>query len=333
MKLDDIVLQAAAQKYGINDNNLIPLKGGLTNFVFQYNRAGKDLVLRILTPEAEIDHSTIHANMAWLNFLAQNDVSVAKPVPSIENKLIEVLDFSGESYFVFSCEKAVGVLSETLPVDQWNDPLFQTLGKTVGKMHKLATSYIPTSNIIKHPEWDHSENIFNPNCPTDPELTLIYQRREAIIAQLADFNKDKENFGIIHSDLHFANFFVDPQNETITIFDFDDCTYGWYIMDIATLLLDLCVVYSKSNKEAFAANFMHNFLSGYLAEKNLDNLWISRIPVFLKLLENSLYIDVYRYWDPDKHDSWVGKFMPGRKTSIEENLPFVNLNFSQFLPE
>ncbi|MBN1537846.1 MAG: phosphotransferase [Anaerolineales bacterium] len=332
MKLDDIVLQAAAQKYGVNGNKLTPLKGGLTNFVFQYNHAGKDLVLRILTPDAEIDHSTINANMAWLNFLAQNDASVARPVPSTENKLIEVIDFSSESYFVFSCEKAIGVLSETLPIDQWNDPLFQSLGKTVGKMHKLATSYTPTSNIIKHPEWDQSANIFNPDCLDDAELNLVYQRRAAIIAQLADFQKDAENFGIIHCDLHFANFFVDTQNEIITIFDFDDCAYGWYIMDIATLLLDLCVVYSKSNKESFAANFMHNFLSGYLSEKHLDNLWISRIPVFLKLLECSLYIDVYKYWNPEEKDSWVGKFMPDRRISIEEDKPFINLNFSEFLP-
>jgi len=332
MTLNDFILQKAAHIYGVSGGNLSPLKGGFTNHVFQYNHTGKDFVLRIITPDAEIDTKSAMANMAWQKFLSRNHASVAKPTPSIENHLIEVIDYLGETYIVSACEKVPGVLSETLPVDKWNDALFRALGKTVGKMHALAAVYHPISNALKRPNWDNSPNIFNPDYPDDPDLDLVYQSRNAILGQLADFPIDTDNFGLIHCDLHFANFFVDAQNNIITIFDFDDCAYGWFVMDIATLLLDLCVVYSNSDKEAFAESFLNNFLKGYQTEKSLNSLWFSRLPVFLKLLESSLYIDVYKYWNPDEQDSWVGKFMPNRKLSIEENIPFFNLNFSQFLP-
>jgi Ser/Thr protein kinase RdoA (MazF antagonist) len=331
MTLDNSILQAATQKYGVSVQNLIPLKGGFSNHVYQFTRAGNEYVLRITPPNNDSNLIAATAILAWQNFLVQNHASVTKPLPSHENHWVEVIEYNSEPYFITAFEKAPGILSETMPLEQWDEGLFQELGKTVGKMHALAVTYIPASNSLKRPHWDHNDNLFNPNCPHDSKLENIYQRRDAIIGQITDFPKDSDGYGMIHCDLHFANFFVDPKNHIITIFDFDDCAYGWYVMDIATLLFDLCVVYSHTDKEAFATLFLDNFLKGYLTEKSLSAAWITHLPVFLKLLESSLYIDVYRYWNPDDHDSWSSKFMPNRKYSIEKNLPYINLDFSQFL--
>jgi amicoumacin kinase len=333
MTLHKNILQAAAQKYGVSVQNLIPLKGGLFNHVYQFTQAGNEYVLRITPPNNDNDLFATTAILAWQNFLVQNGASVTKPLPSNENQWVEVIDDNSDLYFVTAFEKAPGILSETMPLDRWDALLFQALGKTVGKMHALATSYVPASDSLKRPNWEIRGNIFNPDCPPDNELELVYQRRNTLLGQLAEFPKDSDCYGMIHCDLHFANFFVDAPNNSITIFDFDDCAFGWYLMDIATLLLDLCVVYSHADKDVFAAQFLNNFLKGYRTEKNIDASWITRLPVFLKFLESSLYIDVYRYWNPDDHDSWVSKFMPNRKISIEENLPYINLNFAQFLPK
>lgn len=43
-------------------------------------------------------------------------------------------------------------------------------------------------------------------------------------------------------------------NKEITIFDFDDCVYGWFVMDIATLLFDILVVYQGAAKGELASN-------------------------------------------------------------------------------
>ncbi len=333
MTLDKNILQAAAQKYGVPLRGLTPLKGGSFSHVYQFSQGSKELVLRITPPDEDIDLPAATSILAWQSFLAQNGATVTKPVQSADNRFIEVIDSSPERYLVSAFEKAPGILSETMPLEQWDAPLFQALGKTVGKMHALAVTYTLASNVQKRPDWDKSGNIFNPDCPEIDELEVVYQRRNALLAQLADFPRNPECYGMIHCDLHFANFFVDANSKTITVFDFDDCAYGWYLMDIATLLLDLCVVYSHADKEVFATNFLGNFLKGYRTEKTMDASWIIRLPLFLKLLESSLYIDVYRYWNPHDPDSWVSKFMPNRKISIEENLPYINLNFTQFLPE
>ena len=143
----------------------------------------------------------------------------------------------------------------------------------------------------------------------------------------------EEGYGLIHADLHGGNFFVDVASGDITVFDFDDCCYGWYAMDVAMALFDMLVVYPRSEERAFARAFLRTYLKGYNGEHRLSGFWIEQIPDFLKLLEIGVYAQVYRHYDPDDTESWVGKFMPNRRERIEQRVPYVDLPFGEILEE
>jgi hypothetical protein len=134
-------------------------------------------------------------------------------------------------------------------------------------------------------------------------------------------------YHLIHADLHFANFFVESRSRTITLFDFDDCCYGWSAMDIAILLFDALVIYKGQDKDAFARHFLRNFLSGYKTENPIGVFWITQIPNFLKLLEINLYDEVAPHFNPDGGDPWVNSFIPGRKNRIQKDQPYVDIDF------
>ena len=51
-----------------------------------------------------------------------------------------------------------------------------------------------------------------------------------------------------------------------TVFDVDDCSYGWYVMDIAMGLFDVLVLYPGEEKVAFAEQFIRDYLHGYMAK-------------------------------------------------------------------
>jgi Ser/Thr protein kinase RdoA (MazF antagonist) len=161
----------------------------------------------------------------------------------------------------------------------------------------------------------------------DGAESFILEKRKKLLGLIQTLPKDRESYGLAHLDLHFGNFFVDIEQRLITLFDFDDCAYGWYLMDVATLLFDILVVYDLPDKESFGTRFLENLLKGYLSQKPLSLFWLNQLPHFLKLLEIGVYIMLYRQYDPTSADNWVGKFMLNRQERIEQDIPYIDLPF------
>jgi Ser/Thr protein kinase RdoA (MazF antagonist) len=195
-------------------------------------------------------------------------------------------------------------------------------------MHAIGRDYTPPDESLRRPDWDRAGNLFNDaTLPLDESQALVRQRSEAVWAHVQTFPRDQDGYGLIHADLHFANFYVDAGDGAVTIFDFDDCAYGWYAMDIATTLFDVLVLYPGADREAFAARFLTSFLGGYTAEATLSRFWIGQMPHFLKLLEIGVYTGIYRSFDPGDPGPWVSKFMPGRLERIEGGVPYLEMDF------
>src|SRR6185503_18451404 len=99
------------------------------------------------------------------------------------------------------------------------------------------------------------------------------------------------SYGLIHQDAHQNNFFIDS-DETITLFDFDDCVYSWFSNDLAIVLFYISMDAEElgfPSAAAFTQEFMPHFLRGYRRAYTLDLRWLKEIPVFLKLRELELY--------------------------------------------
>src|SRR5699024_1892176 len=48
------------------------------------------------------------------------------------------------------------------------------------------------------------------------------------------FGKSKERFSLIHADLRLANLLI--RRNQISVIDFDDCGFGWYLFDVGASL-------------------------------------------------------------------------------------------------
>ena len=203
------------------------------------------------------------------------------------------------------------------------------LQRTVGRMHALAKGYTPRAESLRRPEWDRGGNLFSPAKPLEGALAALGGKREAVLRQIARLPKGRDVFGLIHADLHFGNFFVDGESGPITFIDFDDCAYGWYVMDTAMLLFDSQVLYPGADKDGFAEHFLRCYLKGYLPENPLGGFWLRQLPHFLKLLEINVYAVVHRAYTAGSQDGWIGKFMPGRQARLENDVPYVGTDFER----
>ncbi len=326
--MDTLLLTLACNLYNTSLEELVPLSGGNYNSVYQFPQGEKIAILRIGVEDCPVNQTL--SMLEWVNFLALHGAPVSAPLLSVNNHLMERLMHYGTPYTLTAFEKVDGILAENIPPSEWNDALFQNIGQATGKMHHISAGYRPSRPAHTRPQWfdgyevrEASEKLAHSSDPARDKLVNL-------ITELQQLPTTPTDFGLIHDDLHFANFLIQP-NGQMTIIDFDDCVYGWFAMDIAMALFDVLVLYYASTEEesqSFARRFLTSYLSGYRQEYDLPRFWQEQIPKFLKLKELCIYADLFDLVDAAKPGSWVGKFMRNRSTRISDDIPYVDINFT-----
>jgi amicoumacin kinase len=317
-----IPLKSAGSLYGISEAELIPLRGGHFAHVYGFKRNERNFVLRLTPPNDEINVASQRSNLAWMSYLAAHGASVPEPLTSQNRNLVEVIPTSAGEWLVVAFTQAEGILSEEIPLDQWDDIRFQMLGRSIGKIHAIAHDYVP-SNEVRYPQWETGGNLFNRQIENE---FWLKEKQSRVLKQIHILPRSTDAYGLVHCDLHFGNFFLEARKQIVTLIDFDDCAYGWFVMDIAVLLFDILVLFPGPEKDEYGLNFLRNFLTGYLTENNLSMFWLEQLPLFLKLLEIDIYDMVAKSY-PNDADEWVMKFMPGRKERLENDTPYTTLNY------
>ncbi len=339
--MDPELLSITCRLYNTAPDRLTPLSGGHYNAVYEFplpegcshSRTGEGCrsgILRIGVEDCSPNQT--QAMLEWVEYLAKNGAPVAAPLRSVQSNLLETVDLGAQRYTITAFEKAEGTLAETVPPCDWNDELFSSIGAAVGKFHRISKAYQPRHPAFARQHWFESYEITSAQQrlagSTDPARLKL----AGLIEKLHHLPVFPDAYGMIHDDLHFANFLVMP-NGQVTIVDFDDCGYGWFSMDIAMALFDVLVLYNsmdESDCRAFASGFLSNYLSGYRQEFELSTYWQAQIPLFLKLKELCIYADLIGHLDSNRPGTWVGNFMRGRARRIADNLPYVDIPFGEF---
>jgi Ser/Thr protein kinase RdoA (MazF antagonist) len=300
----------------------IQLLDGFESFIYEFQREGQAYILRI-SHSLRRNENLIRGEIDWINYLHRGGATVAKAIETENGDLVvPVADANGGQFLAIAFVKAQG---EPPSKDLWNPSLYQKYGRLIGRMHALTRNYYPTNPFWVRPQWDNLEMLDVAGWLPESE-SIVLEKYWQLKSHLDSLPKSVESYGLIHQDAHAGNFFVDDDGE-ITLFDFDDCTYSWFINDIAIVLF--YIVLGEKDQATFTREFMTNFLRGYRQENDFDADWLKEIPSFLKLREIDLYAVIHRSFDVDNlEDPWVARFMEGRKQRIENEIPFIDFNFS-----
>ena len=138
--------------------------------------------------------------------------------------------------------------------------------------------------------------------------------------------QSQDSYGLIHTDVHPGNFFVNEGK--ITVFDFDDSSYQWFASDIAiALYYTILWKFSdkpQSEKDAYAKKFLEDFMIGYNGENQLEAFWLNEIPYFMKLRDIILYTVFHQKFDQNNLQRFA-KLLDGIRSRIEREVPIVFL--------
>lgn len=312
---NESILHEALRRYGSQPENIVPLDG-FENFIYEIQVADRPRILRV----AHSLHRTpamIAGEIDWINYLAERGVSVPRALPSLEGRLVEVIPAAdGSEFSAVSFEKAPG--KPPCRAD-WENGLAQKVGQLLGRMNALAREYRVSDPRIRRPEiFADLEGFAARYLPAGEEKVIA--KFDALLAYLRTLPTTPDVYGLVHQDVHGGNFFV--EDGRITLFDFDDCLYGWYAYDIAMAFMYVLPLHCSENDREFGRRFLAEFLSGYRMENAIEDEWLAQIPYFLKLREIDLYIAIHRSMDLNNLDPWCADYMRGRKENIENDVPF-----------
>jgi Ser/Thr protein kinase RdoA (MazF antagonist) len=325
------LLSSACKLYGTSPEKLILLTGGHYNAVYEFpvDNAGNSGILRIGVEDCLAEQTL--GMLEWVCFLSEQGAPVVAPLSSLHGALLEHLEQDGKRYIITAFEKAEGTLAENIPPNEWTEELFCSIGRAVGKFHAVSKRYKPSQPALTRLHWYDSYEVQQATRQLAKRTDPAGEKLAEVITRLKSLPKSPEDYGLIHDDLHFANFLVKPDGG-VAIIDFDDCGYGWFAIDVAMALFDVMVLYNPSNDEqgqAFARRFMRHYLSGYGEQKEVIPFWQAQIPHFLKLKELCIYADLMGHPDICLPDSWIGRFMRGRADRVANDIPYVDIDFTE----
>jgi Ser/Thr protein kinase RdoA (MazF antagonist) len=331
------VLDTAAALFGTSKGSLtkVPDSEGCANLVYGYERDSQARMLRIAyRPDRPVE--LIKAELHFVNYLAGGGVRLSRPVPSVHGNLIEVIPAAGIPFIAVSFVKGRGMRVPDngyryrvgAPIEEY----FQNWGQVLGQMHRLAKTYQPLSAAIKRPEWFDWE--YTRGFPYGEQLPAIKQKYAQLIAELQALPKDVDSYGLIHNDFNDGNFTVDYDNGDITVFDFDDCCYFWFMYDIACAWeggIGRTMYRPLAERQAFMDRYMDDVMAGYRRENTLSDAWLERLPLFLRLIQMQELMHYAQYLD--EPDEELQAELGYKIRCIEEDIPYMGFFDPVYNPE
>ncbi len=252
------------------------------NIVFRFEAEGRGYYLRICHP---VLHPLPKARqvMRFLRFLADCDVPVGVPAPSLSGRYIELLD---GGYYAAAQLEAPGVEMTQHMLDL---SVYEAWGKSLGKLHAASRRYQPDPVIdYQFPTVQRFwENIEPTARASSPELQRVYSELTDTMGSLP-----ARDYGLIHGDYRPGNVIWD--GSTARTIDFDEPNYHWYIADVSRALMELS---DQPHKRRRA--FRDAFMAGYLSEHQIDDFWLSQLPQFGQ--HRALLMHM---WDVEEGGSW-----------------------------
>lgn len=316
------ILEAVACKFGVGIDGLSFI-GGFQNFIYEFKKEETSYILRV-THSSHRSENKIRGELDFVEYLHRNDVCVSKPVCSPAGEFTERIKVN-DSYFTVSAFEKAGGKKLSYPEYLGSEKMFFELGKITGKIHRLSKSYMPREEAIGRHDWTQNYYIRSIDKFIPGAEYGIHKGLKEVLNEISRLGMNKNSFGLIHGDINIGNFFVNE--DRITIFDFDECQYSWFIEDIAIqLYYTIYVILDDTidEREKMGKKFMDRFMEGYKLENTLEDCWLDTIPLFLRLREIIVHIGIYRSWNLNSMNQWQNDYFKQSRARIEKGIPLIN---------
>ena len=317
--MNDEIVQKAKLLYDIDEINYF---GGFENFIYMYEKDNQEYVLRFVhSDHKRFDY--VLAEIEFIDYLAHHGASVSTVIHSQNDEIVERIKIDDFSYFSVSAfTRGKG---ESIGKQRQDPKTWEKIGEQIGLLHKLTKDFVPKH---KRPMWQDDTLYQIADKVLVGEHLPILDALNNHIKKILEIPKHRDNYGLIHTDLHFGNMVMDD-NFNLTFFDFDDASYKHFISDIAIVIF-YPFMYSNSTfqeKNDRIVWILKNFFKGYNIHNYLPKEELSRLEDFLKLRELTLYTVLIASGEEVYGSEWGARFINTYRYKILNKEPFIDLDY------
>ena len=213
----------------------------------------------------------IEQELQLLNLLKENALSVSYPIPDHDGDLIQVINApEGIRYAVLFS------FAEGQKMRFMSHKTCQSIGSLMAKIHTVTerkktdrVSYAP--EVLLYQPYELLKSFFDEDLD---EMKYIRDISPLIAKRFESSHLSEDQCGIVHLDIWYDNLSVNDENE-ITIFDFDNCGNGPFILDVGYFCKQLFFI--ETNKQEYESK-VQSFLNGYQKIRVLSDREIELIP-------------------------------------------------------
>jgi Ser/Thr protein kinase RdoA (MazF antagonist) len=239
------------------------------NFLYIFSEDGQQRFLRF-AHSSERRRESIDAEIALVNWLAQEGLAVVRPVRSRNERLVETVASGWGTFHAVVFDALEGSQFE---IDQLDDAGLRAWGAALGRLHATLKSYpgrVASARPTMRDYLDQAKRVLPSDAPA------VWEELHDLESALDALPVDQVTYGLIHFDFELDNLIW--QGRTIQMLDFDDCTIAWYAADIAFALRDFCDAGASLSTPG-----VHAFLEGYATQSRLTDEQVAQIPLFSRL--------------------------------------------------
>jgi Ser/Thr protein kinase RdoA (MazF antagonist) len=230
------------------------------NATFRVSRGGvAALVVRVHRPGYVGDLDAVRSELMWVeSLLEETDIRTPAPVRGSDGELVQSFPGAGDTVWTaVAFEFVRGRILE----DQVDASHFVEIGRLTALLHTHSRAWVAPTGFRRF-EWDLRDMV-GPDARwgdwQSAELTLtehgtLLRAEQTARQALAGMRREPGQWGLIHSDLRPSNIMVDGGE--LTVIDFDDCGYSWFLYDFASAL----TFYEHTT---YAPEMAGNWLEGY----------------------------------------------------------------------
>lgn len=323
------ILSKAASRFQTDATHAKNLNG-FENYVYEVYKNGKPYVLR-LTHSSHRTKSEVESELIWINDLHSRGINVSLVNQSVNGNLVEVIEAEDTYFYACLFNKAPGA-SVKLDDPVFDIPLFEKWGEITDELHTAAKDF--DTKQIDRSHWYEDDLIELGKYLSEEDQQIVEGNRE-LVEQIRRLPDHKEVYGLIHSDIHMGNFFF--YEGELHLFDFDDTMYFHYISDIAIPLYYMTVWKNRElpleERSREGEVFLKAFLTGYANTSVIDQEWIEKLPMFLKMRDYTLYGVFHKQVDLENASEREGTLVKSLRERLVNNEPIVELDYAKIFCE
>ena len=284
------IIRAGKELYRLEGCDLTPVPGhgGGRNRIWVCTEKGEKRYILRASDTGDRTEEDYLAEAEFVRCLAANGAPVADVIPSVNGRTVECLEAEGKKVYLSLFAYAKGVLladngyryRNGAPLEEY----FYNTGKALGAIHRLSRQYRPV----------HRRQAFLDKYNMEYIGRLIPDRyaelKQAIARRLESYRTlptDEGVYGLVHFDFCDGNYHVDPETGAITVFDFDNCIYCWYMFDLAHVWTHGVgwfrhIPDPKKRMEGMKRYF-DTVLEGYRSETDVPDEMLEKLPLFIDM--------------------------------------------------